>query len=94
MAKIIPSRGYCLIEALEADEVSAGGVYLPDRVKDMPIKGKVIAIGKVPESDYEDAPCKKGDTVIYKRFVDNKIKEDGKELLFVKFEDILGYYED
>ena len=105
---IRPTRGYCLIEPKEAEEVSAGGVILPDRVKDMPQKGKVLAVGgpinrydggvfhqkdkkiRVPDQ-YCDA--KVGDTVIFKRFVDNRIKEEGKELLLVKFEDILGIYE-
>lgn len=106
MAKITPSRGYCLIEALEADEVSAGGVYLPDGVKDMPQKGKVLAVGglNIPDgtgipltslTEYERfyPPCKVGDTVIFKKFVDNKIKEDGKELLLVPFIDILATYD-
>lgn len=98
--KIIPSRGYCLIEPLEADEVSAGGVILPDRVKDLPQKGKVLAVGKLTlemlESDAPDTALdfKIGATVIFKRFVDNKIKEEGKELLLVRFEDILGIYEE
>ena len=103
MSKLIPSRGYCLIQPLEAEEVSAGGVYLPDRVKDAPQKGKVLAIGEdknihhdfptpVHECFIAKAPCKVGDTVIFKRFVDNRIKEEGKELLLVKFEDILAVY--
>ena len=101
--KIKPSRGYCLIEPIEADEVSAGGVLLPGRMKDMPIKGKVLAVGDVPidlarlvlefNIPIPDKPIKVGDTVIFKRFVDNRIKEEGKELLLVKFEDILGVYE-
>ena len=100
---IKPTKGYCLIEPLEADEVSAGGVLLPERVKDMPQKGKVLAMG----DDYNEVstgtyggkyntglkPCKVGDIVIFKRFVDNRIKEEGKELLLVRFEDILGVIE-
>ena len=109
--KIIPARGYCLIQAEEADEVSAGGVILAERMKDMPSKGKVLEIGeyileddkyKVQYNELEITlaeyhkfrnPCKVGDTVIFKRFVDNRIKEEGKELLFVRFEDILGVIE-
>ena len=105
MAKITPSRGYCLIEPLEADEVSAGGVYMPERAKDMPNKGKVLAIGgptfemieyaSKPQIDpYSLIDCKVGDTVIFKRFVDQRIKENGKELLFVPFQDIIGIYEE
>ena len=110
---IKPARGYVLIQAEEADEVSAGGVFLPDRVKDMPQKGKVLAVGdwntsinydatkdvnigipiaSITEAQLVYPPCKVGDTVIFKRFVDNRIKEEGKELLLVKFEDILGVY--
>ena len=106
MGNIKPSRGYCLIEPIEADEVSAGGVLLPERIKDLPQKGKVLAVGKgkaLPWADkemglglvpvYEEPEVKIGDTVIFKRFVDNRIKEDGKELLLVSFQDILGVYE-
>ena len=103
---IKPARGYVLIEPKEAEEVSSGGVILPDRVKDMPQKGKVLDIGEI-FSEGEPIPrdstlvllskiqssIKVGDTVIFKRFVDNRIKEDGKELLLVPFQDILGVIE-
>lgn len=93
--KIRPSRGYVLIESIETDEVSAGGVLLPERMKDMSQKGKVLAVGQSINTEPLIAwrPCAEGDTVIFKRFVDNRIKEEGKELLLVKFEDILGIYE-
>ena len=97
MSSIKPARGFVLIEPLEADEVSAGGVILPERVKDLPQRGKVLVVGLQimnHAGKYEDVPCEVGDTVIFKRFIDNKIKEEGKELLLVKFEDILGIYEE
>ena len=97
-----PARGWIVLEPLEADEVSAGGVLLPDRVKDMPQKGKVLAVGEpsyeamekvgYPRAN-EDILALADKTVLYKKFVDNRIKEEGKELLLVKFEDILGVYE-
>lgn len=105
---IKPSRGYILVEPTEAEETSAGGVYLPERIKDMPQKGKVLAVGerntkgKITvqrpfESEdhwiWDDPPCKVEDTVIFKRFVDQRIKENGEELLFVPFQDILGVVE-
>ena len=99
---VVPVRGYCLIEPLEADEVSAGGVILPERMKDMPQRGKVLAMGEpsyeaIDKVGYpraiEDLHELENKTVIFKRFVDNRIKEEGKELLLVKFEDILGIYE-
>ncbi|MEK6861475.1 MAG: co-chaperone GroES family protein, partial [Nanoarchaeota archaeon] len=42
---IRPSRGYVLVEPMEPEEMTAAGVYLPDRVKDLPQKGKVLAVG-------------------------------------------------
>mgnify|MGYP001565313567 FL=1 len=103
---IKPAQGYVLIQPEEADEVSAGGVLLPDRVKDMPVKGKILKIGGAPVQWYADFPninhneirsmffpFEEGDTVIFKRFVDNRIKEEGKELLLVPFSDILAIYE-
>ena len=100
--KIRPTRGYCLIEPLESDEVSSGGVYMPERAKDLPNRGKVLAVGE-PSYDaiekvggpraIEDVRQFENQIVIFKRFVDNRIKEEGKELLLVKFEDILGVYE-
>ena len=75
---------------------------MPDRVKDMSQRGKVLAVGEV-ETIYDVnrnivqyeivKPCQVGDTVIFKRFVDNRIKEEGKELLLVKFDYILGVIE-
>ena len=99
--KITPSRGYCLIEPEEADEVSAGGVILAERMRDMPIKGKVLDVGEpsydaIEKVGYprvnEDMRNLLEKTVIFKKFVDNRIKEEGKELLLVPFEDILGVY--
>ena len=94
--KIRPARGYCLIEALEADEVSAGGVLLPERMKDMPQRGTILARGwlqMLPDGTEINVYFDVGNKVIFKRFVDNRIKEEGKELLLVKFEDILGIIE-
>ena len=93
---IKPARGFVLIQPLEADEVSAGGVYVPERAKDLPNRGKVVAIGKEPlewlESRAPDTgwEIRVGDIVYYKKFIDNKIKKEGKEYLIVPFSDILA----
>ena len=71
--KIRPARGYVLIQPLEADEVSAGGVYMPERAKDLPTKGKVLAFGLPPLEmikvlgDSFNVGFKQGDTIIFKR---------------------------
>lgn len=100
---IKPTRGYVLIEPMEPEEMTAAGVYLPDRVKDMPQKGKVLAVGAAIDYKHDghviggwselQPEMKEGNIIIFKRFIDNKIKEEGKELFLIKFEDILGVYE-
>jgi chaperonin GroES len=87
---IKPTAGYALIEPLEIEKKTAAGIVLPDTHEEKGQKGKVVAIGKplkkfIPE-------FKKGDTVIYKKWGGDEFKLDafGKELIFVKHEDVLA----
>lgn len=90
--KLKPTAGYLLIEPLEAETKTASGIYLPDNVSEKPQKGKVIAAGEAGISDGKKvkAPAKLGDIVIYKKWGGNEVKIEGKEYLFVKFEDVLA----
>jgi chaperonin GroES len=93
--KIKPLAGYALIEPLEAEEVTASGIYLPDSVKERPAQGKVVAIGpavKHPEHE-EKAQFKVGDTVLYKKWGGDEIKLEGKEFKLVKFDDVMAILE-
>ena len=98
-----PTAGYLLIEPLEKEVKTASGIYLPDNAGEKPQKGKVLAMGpaecsncKCADCNHEDCkctcsvPCKVGDTVIYKKWGGNDVKIEGKEYLFVKFEDVLA----
>ena len=94
--KIKPFRGWVVLEPLEQEKMSSGGVALPERVKEQPAKSKVLAVGSnqyLPNGDPIEFEGKVGDIVIHKRFIDNRIKEDGKEYLIGRFEDVLGIYE-
>ncbi len=90
MAKINlkPTAGYLLIEPQDKETKTASGLYLPDNAGEKPQKGKVLSVG----GDTKDfkKPCKAGDLVIYKKWGGNEVKIEGKEYLFVKFEDILA----
>lgn len=89
---IQPLPGYCLISPLEEEKKTSGGVFLPEMSKDKPMKGKVIACGR-GQFDLVDCPVSVNDVVYYKKWVNETIKEDGKEYIFVKFEDLLGRVE-
>jgi len=85
-----------VVEPLEAETKTAGGIVLPDTAKEKPQKGKVVAIGegKLLE-DGKRAPMsvKKGDLVLYTRYGGTEIKVDGKELLIMRESDVLAKVE-
>lgn len=90
-----PTAGYLLIEPLEKEVKTASGIYLPDNIGEKPQKGKVIAVGPKTYSDNHEveAPAKVGEVVLYKKWGGNEVKFEGKEYIFVKFEDILATQE-
>jgi|SRR3990172_2167927 len=91
-----PAPGYLLVEPLEKEVKTASGIYLPDSAGEKPQKGKVLAVGADEITDSgakKPATAKAGDIVFYKKWGGNEIKIEGKEYLFVKFEDILAIEE-
>ena len=94
MAKIKPTAGFCLIQADVQQKQTASGIYLPDSATgDKPQTGTVLAVGPDEVTDKgvtKKPPAKAGDKVIYKKWGGNEVKIEGKEYLFVKFEDILA----
>lgn len=90
--KLKPTAGYLLIEPLEAETKTASGIYLPDNASEKPQKGKVIAVGAPALQDGQkiESPAKVDEIVFYKKWGGNEVKIEGKDYLFVKFEDILA----
>lgn len=102
---IKPLPGYVLVEPIEDEQKSAGGVYLPESSKDKPSKGKIINIGK-PETgdqmevktienyhDYHVCSLNKNDVVIFKKWTNQEVEDKGKKYLLVKFDELLGIVE-
>lgn len=89
-----PTAGNILLEPEEAMKKTASGIVLPETATgEKPQRGKVLSVGtdEITDSGAKKvAPCKVGDTVYYKKWGGNEIKLEGKEYLFVKFEDILA----
>ena len=92
-SKIQPLADRILIEPLEAEEKTAGGIVIPDSAKEKQQKGKVIAVGKGRTNDegkVTPLEVKVGDQVLYGRYSGTEIKMGGGEYLIVKEEDILA----
>lgn len=91
---LIPVPGYILIEPEVVQTKTESGIYLPDNAQgEKPQKGKVLAVGLALTTDFgiqKDSPVNVGEIVLYKKWGGNEVKIDGKEYLFVKFEDVLA----
>ncbi|MCS7091855.1 MAG: co-chaperone GroES [Patescibacteria group bacterium] len=95
---LVPTSGYLIIEPVVVEEKTAGGIYLPDNASsDKPQQGTVLAVGPDEITDNgvkKSSPAKVGQKVVYKKWGGNEVKIDGKEYLFVKFEDVLAVIAD
>ncbi len=92
--KLQPLADRVVIEPLSSEEVTKGGIVLPDTAKEKPQEGKVVAVGKgkIMENGQVCAPeVKVGDTILYGKYSGTEIKtKDGDTLLIMKEEEILA----
>ena len=82
-----------VIELIEAEEVSAFGIVLPDSAKEKPQEGKVVAVGtgRVLENGTRvELDVKEGDKIIFSKYAGTEVKYDGNEFLIVRENDILA----
>ena len=91
-----PLGSRVVVEPVEAEEVTAGGIVLPETAKEKPQKGKVLSIGP-GERDEKGArvpmDVKACDIVLYAKYAGTEIKVDGKKLLILKESDLLAIVE-
>jgi len=88
-----PLADRVLVQALEAAEKTAGGLYIPDNAKEKPQKGKIIAAGPGKASDsgtIVKLEVKVGDTVLYGKYSGTEVSVDGKDYLIMRESDILA----
>jgi chaperonin GroES len=95
MAKISfkPLGGRVLIDPIEQEEVTAGGIVLPETAKEKPQQGKVLAAGPGDRNDKGERiimDVKTGDVVLFAKYSGTEVKIDGKKLLILRESDILG----
>lgn len=93
--KIKPLHDRVLIEQLQAEEKTAGGIIIPDSAKEKPQQAKVVAVGsgKIVNGKKIPLDVKKGDKVLFSKYGGDEITIDGKELKILKEEDILAVIE-
>lgn len=96
MAKIRPLHDRLIVERMEEERKSAGGIVIPDSATEKPSKGTVLAVGlgKVLDNGQIRAlAVKVGDKVLFGKYAGTEVKLDGKELVVMREEDVMGIIE-
>ena len=92
-----PLGNRVVVSPSEGDEqVSAGGIYIPDTAKEKPQEGEVVAVGTGARGDDNEIvplEVKAGDRILFGKWSGTEVNVDGEELLIMKESDILGVVE-
>lgn len=88
-----PLGNRVVIEPLEQEDITPGGIVLPETAKEKPQKGKVLAVGPGERDDEGKRiplDVSEGDTVLFAKYAGTEIKTDGKKLLILRESDLLA----
>jgi chaperonin GroES len=93
--KFRPLHDRLLVERLEEEQKSKGGIFIPDSAKEKPSEGKILAVGPGKMNEDGKLCCamgvKVGDRILFGKYAGTEIKLDGKDnLLVLREEDVLG----
>lgn len=94
--KIKPLSDRLVVERIEQEEKTLGGIIIPDTAKEKPKQGKVLAVGpgaKDENGKRIPVDVQAGDIVLFTQWAGNEIKIDGKEYLVLKESDVIGIIE-
>jgi chaperonin GroES len=95
-ASIKPLGDRVVVKPQEAEETTAGGLYIPDTAKEKPQRGTVVAVGpgKVENGTKIDMSVAEGDTVLYGKYAGTEITLGDADVLIMRESDILGVVND
>ncbi len=88
-----PLHDRVLVRRIEEDEMSAGGIIIPDTAKEKPMQAEIIAVGpggRDENGKVTPLDVKAGDKVIFGKWSGTEVTIDGEELLIMKESDIMG----
>ena len=91
--KFRPLHDRVVVERIDADAKSAGGILIPDSAQEKPSQGEIIAVGPGGRDEAGKLipiDLKKGDRVLFGKWSGTEVKIDGEDLLIMKESDIMG----
>jgi chaperonin GroES len=94
--KLKPLQDRILVQRIEEEKTTKGGIIIPDTAKEKPAEGKVAAVGsgKVSDDGKRIAlEIKKGDRILFGKYSGTEVKIEGEEYLILREDDVLGIIE-
>ena len=94
--KFRPLHDRVVVERIDAEAKSAGGIIIPDTAKEKPMEGEIIAAGPGARNEagaLVALDVKAGDRILFGKWSGTEVKIDGEELLIMKESDIMGIIE-
>jgi chaperonin GroES len=91
--RLQPLGDRVVVKRDESEEITAGGIVLPDSAKDKPARGKVVSIGDgrlLEDGTRAPFQVKKGDRVLFSSYAGDEFKIDDEELVLMREDDILA----
>ena len=94
--KIRPLNDRLLVQRLEEEETTSGGIIIPDSAKEKPAQGKVVAVGpgKVNDAgERVELQVKENDVILFSKYGGTDVKLGGEDYLIMREDDVLGIVE-
>ncbi len=94
--KVRPLHNRLIVERLEEDEKTAGGIIIPDTAKEKPSQGKVIAAGPGKRDDKGNLvtlDVHEGDRVLFSKYAGSEVTLDGQDYFIISEDDVLAVLE-
>ena len=91
-----PLHDRVLVERVEQEDRTKGGIIIPDTAQEKPMEGKVVSVGGGARNENGQVVAldvKKGDRILFGKWSGTEVKIDGKDLLIMKESDIMGIIE-
>ena len=94
--KIRPLHDRVIVQRLEAEQKSPGGIVIPDSATEKPVQGEVMAVGngkKLDSGEVRPLDVKAGDKVLFGKYSGTEVKVEGEDLLVMKEDDVMAVIE-
>ncbi len=94
--KLRPLHDRILVQRVEEESKTKGGIIIPETAKEKPAEGKVMAVGngkKADDGKLIPLEIKEGDRVLFGKYAGTEVKIEGEEFLIMREDDVLGIIE-